>query len=232
MLGHNHNLISANSSGLLRRALLQALHSLQQTHHWSVKSGKLTCSSIFCMISLFFCLLGAWEELRGVSGIGGTRFISFEGRHWHNDCFICSSCKSSMVRLETMHSLDSFTEKLFCPYFLLLLSASTNSGGEGFHHRRGGHHLPGVRQEEADGGHCGAVAPLLHPSILFSQTTTTTTTTTNRLLNCVRKLSHPLNANPLLQKLVSFLFLKRYLSKSAFRYSYPILKSLQACQLN
>ena len=30
-------------------------------------------------------------------GIGGTRFISFEGRHWHNDCFTCSSCKTSMV---------------------------------------------------------------------------------------------------------------------------------------
>ena len=130
------------------------------------------------------------------------------------------------------HQLDL---SKFCLHFFctaVRLSALTNSGGEGIHHRRGGHHLPGVRQEEADGGHCGAVAPLLHPSILFSQTTTTTTTTTNRLLHCVRKLSHPLNANPLLQKLVSFLFLKRYLSKSAFRYSYPILKSLQACQLN
>ena len=31
------------------------------------------------------------------AGIGGTRFISFEGRHWHNDCFLCSSCKTSMV---------------------------------------------------------------------------------------------------------------------------------------
>ena len=30
-------------------------------------------------------------------GIGGTRFISFEGRHWHNNCFVCSSCKASMV---------------------------------------------------------------------------------------------------------------------------------------
>lgn len=30
-------------------------------------------------------------------GIGGTRFISFEDRHWHNDCFICGICKSSLV---------------------------------------------------------------------------------------------------------------------------------------
>lgn len=32
-----------------------------------------------------------------VSGIGGTRFISFEDRHWHNDCFICAGCKTSLV---------------------------------------------------------------------------------------------------------------------------------------
>jgi hypothetical protein len=39
-------------------------------------------------------------------------------------------------------------------------------GGEGLHHGRRGHHLPGVRQEEADGGHCGAVAPPAHrPSL-------------------------------------------------------------------
>lgn len=30
-------------------------------------------------------------------GIGGTRFISFEDRHWHNDCFICASCNTSLV---------------------------------------------------------------------------------------------------------------------------------------
>jgi hypothetical protein len=32
-----------------------------------------------------------------VVGIGGTRFISFEDRHWHNDCFICATCKTSLV---------------------------------------------------------------------------------------------------------------------------------------
>jgi hypothetical protein len=30
-------------------------------------------------------------------GIGGTRFISFEDRHWHNDCFVCGLCKTSLV---------------------------------------------------------------------------------------------------------------------------------------
>jgi len=32
-----------------------------------------------------------------ITGIGGTRFISFEDRHWHNDCFLCASCKGSLV---------------------------------------------------------------------------------------------------------------------------------------
>ena len=37
----------------------------------------------------------AWSTC--LPGIGGTRFISFEGRHWHNDCFGCSTCKTSLV---------------------------------------------------------------------------------------------------------------------------------------
>lgn len=32
-----------------------------------------------------------------IPGIGGTRFISFEDRHWHHDCFVCASCKASLV---------------------------------------------------------------------------------------------------------------------------------------
>ena len=31
------------------------------------------------------------------SGIGGTKFISFEERHWHSDCFNCAKCSASMV---------------------------------------------------------------------------------------------------------------------------------------
>ena len=30
-------------------------------------------------------------------GTGGTRFVSFEGRHWHSSCFTCTSCFSSLV---------------------------------------------------------------------------------------------------------------------------------------
>ncbi|XP_057660959.1 zinc finger and SCAN domain-containing protein 12 isoform X1 [Diorhabda carinulata] len=32
-----------------------------------------------------------------ITGIGGTKFISFEDRHWHNDCFFCASCRTSLV---------------------------------------------------------------------------------------------------------------------------------------
>lgn len=30
-------------------------------------------------------------------GIGGSKFISFEDRHWHNDCFMCAQCQTSLV---------------------------------------------------------------------------------------------------------------------------------------
>ncbi len=30
-------------------------------------------------------------------GIGGTKFISFEERHWHNECFTCAQCTTSLV---------------------------------------------------------------------------------------------------------------------------------------
>jgi hypothetical protein len=30
-------------------------------------------------------------------GVGGTRYISFEDRHWHNDCFACQHCRTSLV---------------------------------------------------------------------------------------------------------------------------------------
>ncbi|XP_023217374.1 four and a half LIM domains protein 2-like isoform X1 [Centruroides sculpturatus] len=32
-----------------------------------------------------------------ITGIGGTRFVSFEDRSWHTDCFLCDMCKKSLV---------------------------------------------------------------------------------------------------------------------------------------
>jgi len=30
-------------------------------------------------------------------GVGGTRYISFEDRHWHNECFVCQRCRTTLV---------------------------------------------------------------------------------------------------------------------------------------
>lgn len=53
-------------------------------------------------VSLYLDWKAYWKAIFHVFfiiilGIGGTRFISFEDRHWHNDCFICATCKTSLV---------------------------------------------------------------------------------------------------------------------------------------
>jgi LIM domain-containing protein 2 len=32
-----------------------------------------------------------------ITGLGTTKFISFDDRHWHNDCFQCYKCQTSLV---------------------------------------------------------------------------------------------------------------------------------------
>lgn len=54
-------------------------------HSFFFTGKKLKMNRIFCKLGNSF------------PGIGGTRFISFEDRHWHNDCFICAGCKASLV---------------------------------------------------------------------------------------------------------------------------------------
>lgn len=34
---------------------------------------------------------------QAITGLGGTRFVTFEDRSWHNDCFICDDCQTSLV---------------------------------------------------------------------------------------------------------------------------------------
>ncbi|XP_071957069.1 prickle planar cell polarity protein 3-B-like [Antedon mediterranea] len=41
-----------------------------------------------------------------ITGIGGTRFVSFEERHWHNDCFNCKRCDTSLVNQGFMTEND------------------------------------------------------------------------------------------------------------------------------
>merc|ERR1712150_26748 len=35
--------------------------------------------------------------IKPITGIGGTKYISFENRHWHNECFTCQGCSNSLV---------------------------------------------------------------------------------------------------------------------------------------
>lgn len=34
---------------------------------------------------------------QAITGLGGTRFVTFEDRSWHNECFICNDCCGSLV---------------------------------------------------------------------------------------------------------------------------------------
>jgi hypothetical protein len=35
--------------------------------------------------------------LKPITGLGSTKFVSFEDRHWHSDCFQCQKCNVSLV---------------------------------------------------------------------------------------------------------------------------------------
>ncbi|CAG2171987.1 unnamed protein product [Oppiella nova] len=33
---------------------------------------------------------------KGIAGVGGTKFVTFEDRHWHDDCFVCTGCQTPL----------------------------------------------------------------------------------------------------------------------------------------
>ncbi|XP_067136698.1 four and a half LIM domains protein 2-like [Centruroides vittatus] len=74
---------------------------------FALKDDKLYC--VECFGNLFA------ERCSGcngpVIGISGTRYTSFEGRKWHNDCFFCVVCKASLVEK------NAFTDgtNVLCP---------------------------------------------------------------------------------------------------------------------
>lgn len=87
---------------VLRRTLRQEMHRLLQAdHRYLFLHFFSTPCSIISIIELSRAIVGKRKRcgtgLARVTGIGGTRFISFEDRHWHNDCFICAGCKVSLV---------------------------------------------------------------------------------------------------------------------------------------
>ena len=46
-------------------------------------------------------------------GTGGRRLNTFEGWHWRTDCFVCLSCRESLIENEII--TESETEKILCP---------------------------------------------------------------------------------------------------------------------
>ena len=42
-------------------------------------------------------LLISFETFFFHPGLGSTKFVSFEDRQWHSDCFKCCQCKVSLV---------------------------------------------------------------------------------------------------------------------------------------
>ena len=62
---------------------------------FTVKEDKPHCAA--CYAELFAKRCTACQQpIVGQSG-GSTKFISFEDRHWHNECFLCSMCQQSLV---------------------------------------------------------------------------------------------------------------------------------------
>uniref|UniRef100_A0A672RTU0 Four and a half LIM domains protein 2 n=1 Tax=Sinocyclocheilus grahami TaxID=75366 RepID=A0A672RTU0_SINGR len=51
------------------------------------------CLNCFCNLYAKKCA----ECTTPISGLGGTKYISFEERQWHNDCFNCKKCLVSLV---------------------------------------------------------------------------------------------------------------------------------------
>ncbi|OQV12122.1 Four and a half LIM domains protein 2 [Hypsibius exemplaris] len=62
---------------------------------FTVKDERPFCAA--CYAELFAKRCSACRlPIIGQSG-GSTKFVSFENRHWHNECFECSQCQQSLV---------------------------------------------------------------------------------------------------------------------------------------
>lgn len=57
------------------------------------RDEKPFCSDCFAQMFAKKCC----RCLRSITGLGTTKFISFDDRHWHTDCFYCYKCNSSLV---------------------------------------------------------------------------------------------------------------------------------------
>ncbi|KAM7541669.1 hypothetical protein Aperf_G00000011958 [Anoplocephala perfoliata] len=57
------------------------------------KDDKIYCAN--CYSELFAKRCSACSK--PISGFGGCKFITFEDKNWHSECFNCSKCNSSLV---------------------------------------------------------------------------------------------------------------------------------------
>jgi len=57
------------------------------------------------IFKIFFCTVISF------AGLGGSKYISFEERQWHNDCFNCKKCLVSLVGRGFLTERD----EILCP---------------------------------------------------------------------------------------------------------------------
>ena len=76
---------------------------------FTVKEERPYCAA--CYAQLFAKRCSACKlPIIGLSG-ASTKFVSFENRHWHNECFDCSQCRQSLVGKGFITDEDS----IICP---------------------------------------------------------------------------------------------------------------------
>jgi hypothetical protein len=64
---------------------------------FTTREDRPYCSTCFGSLYAKKCD-GCLKPIVGnVKGVGGTKFISFEDRNWHNDCFNCTGCQTTLV---------------------------------------------------------------------------------------------------------------------------------------
>uniref|UniRef100_A0A665SXF0 LIM zinc-binding domain-containing protein n=1 Tax=Echeneis naucrates TaxID=173247 RepID=A0A665SXF0_ECHNA len=65
------------------------------------------CFDCFCQLFAKKCVACTTP----ISGLGGSKYISFEQRQWHNNCFNCKKCSASLVGRGFLTSNDD----IICP---------------------------------------------------------------------------------------------------------------------
>ncbi|XP_037552387.1 four and a half LIM domains protein 2-like isoform X2 [Nematolebias whitei] len=65
------------------------------------------CLECFCNLFAKKCA----HCTKPISGLGGSKYISFDERQWHNNCFNCKKCNESLVG----RGFLTFSDDIYCP---------------------------------------------------------------------------------------------------------------------